>query len=346
LTRKNATTGLTGDRRLDYGLSVAAGFLSVAECEGTAVKRRVPCIYIAFLIVALLLIAAPKTEAQVKQTAGIKTLTLGVVYQSAPERVAEHFRPLVEYTARKLAPAGEIKSNVTVANSVARLIELVERGQVDFYLESAFPTYLINRSGTGKLLLRRWKGGIGEYRGILFTSKTSRITRLDDLPGKMIAFEDPGSTSGYFLPKLLLFEKRFLVTQKPDRSAKILSGEIGYIFAGSEKDVVNLVREEKVAAGAISNDDYASLDETSKAGLTVLAESGSVPRHLVSVRRNLPEAVTKRLKEILLNMHQDDEGQRILRQTDGTTKFDTLPGGEEAFRRRLNDLYQLRGQKK
>jgi phosphonate transport system substrate-binding protein len=162
----------------------------------------------------------------------------------------------------------------------------------------------------------------------------------------MIAFEDPGSTSGYFLPKLLLFEKRFLVTQKPDRSAKILSGEIGYIFAGSEKDVVNLVREEKVAAGAISNDDYASLDETSKAGLTVLAESGSVPRHLVSVRRNLPEAVTKRLKEILLNMHQDDEGQRILRQTDGTTKFDTLPGGEEAFRRRLNDLYQLRGQKK
>jgi phosphonate transport system substrate-binding protein len=162
----------------------------------------------------------------------------------------------------------------------------------------------------------------------------------------MIAFEDPGSTSGYFLPKLLLLEKGFRVAEKPDLSAKVLAGEIGYIFAGSETNVVKLVREEKVVAGAISNDDYASLDETSKARLSILVESGSVPRHLVSVRRNLPEAVITRLREILLSMDQDDEGQKILRQTDGTTKFDALPGGEEAFRRKLNDLYHLRGEKK
>ena len=309
-------------------------------------KKRLPCVGVAFLIVTLLFIAGPKTEAQVKQTVGIKTLTLGVVYQSAPESVAAHFRPLVEYMARKLAPAGDIKSTVTVATNTSHLTELLEQGRIDFYLESPFPTYLINRVGTGKLLLRRWKGGMSEYRGVIFTTKASRITRLEDLRGKTIAFEDPGSTSGYFLPKLLLFERRFRVVERPNLSAKALEGEIGYIFAGSEKNVVKLVREERVAAGAISNDDYASLDETSKAGLSVLAESGSVPRHLVSVRRNLPEAVIRRLKEILLSMDQDDEGQKILRQTDGTTKFDTLPGGEEAFRRKLNDLYRLRSEKK
>ena len=309
-------------------------------------EKRLSWVYVAFLIVTLLFITGPKTEAQVKQTVSIKALTLGVVYQSAPERVVERFRPLVEYAARKLAPTGEIKSIVTVADSIPHLIELVERAQVDFYLESPFPTYLINRTGTGRLLLRRWKGGVSEYRGVLFTSKASRITRLEDLRGKMIAFEDPGSTSGYFLPKLLLFEKRFRVVEKPALSAKVLGDEIGYIFASSEKNVVKLVREEKVAAGAISNEDYASLDDTSKVRLSILAESGSVPRHLVSVRRNLPEAVIKRLTEILVSMHQDDEGQKILRQTDGTTKFDTLPGGEEAFRRKLNDLYHLRGEKK
>ena len=308
-------------------------------------EKRLSWVYVAFLIVTLLLITGP-IEAQVKQTVSIKALTLGVVYRSAPERMAEHFRPLVEYAARKLAPTGEIKSIVKVAANTDQLIELVERVQVDFYLESPFPTYLINRTGTGRLLLRRWKGGMSEYRGVIFTSKASRITRLEDLRGKMIAFEDPGSTSGYFLPKLLLFEKRFRVVEKPDLSAKVSVGEIGYIFASSQKNVVKLVREEKVAAGAISNEDYASLDETSKAQLSMLAESGSVPRHLVSVRRNLPEAVVKRLTEILLTMHQDDEGQKILRQTDGTTKFDKLPGGEEAFRRKLNDLYHLRGEKK
>jgi len=181
------------------------------------VEKRLPCVYVAFLIVTLLLIAGPKTEAQVS----IKALTLGVVYQSAPESVVERFRSLVEYTARKLAPTGEIKSIVKVAANTAQLIELLEQGQVDFYLESPFPTYIINRTGTGKLLLRRWKSGMSEYRGVIFTSKASRITRLEDLRGKMIVFEDPGSTSGYFLPKLLLFEKRFRVAEKPDLSAKV-----------------------------------------------------------------------------------------------------------------------------
>jgi hypothetical protein len=50
----------------------------------------------------------------------------------------------------------------------------------------------------------------------------------------------------------------------------------------------------------------------------------------------------KRLSDILLNMHQDDEGQKILRQADNTTKFDLLPGGEEAFRRKLLELYRPR----
>ncbi|TMA66450.1 MAG: phosphate/phosphite/phosphonate ABC transporter substrate-binding protein [Deltaproteobacteria bacterium] len=144
------------------------------------VEKRLPCVYVAFLIVTLLLIAGAKTEAQVS----IKALTLGAVYQSAQERVAEHFHPLVEYAARKLAPTGEIKSTVIVADNIPQLIELVERAQVDFYLESPFPTYLINRSGTGKILLRRWKGGMSEYRGVIFTSKASRITRLEDLRGK------------------------------------------------------------------------------------------------------------------------------------------------------------------
>jgi phosphonate transport system substrate-binding protein len=256
----------------------------------------------------LLLIAGPKAVAQVNQTASMKTLTMGVVYHSTPEPVAEHFRPLVEYTARKLAPTGAIKSTVSVAANTTQLIELLEQGRMDFYLESPFPTYLINRTGTGRLLLRRWKGGMSEYRGVIFTSKAGRITRLEDLRGKMIAFEDPGSTSGYFLPKLLLFEKRFWVAEKPDLSAKVGGSEIGYIFAGSEKNIVKLVLEEKVAGGAISNDDFANLDETTKARLSTLVVSGSVPRHLVSVRRSLPESVIKRLKEILLSMDKDDEG--------------------------------------
>jgi ABC-type phosphate/phosphonate transport system substrate-binding protein len=76
--------------------------------------------------------------------------------------------------------------------------------------------------------------------------------------------------------------------------------------------------------------------------LSILGESESVPRHLVSVRKDLPDPVVKRLKDILLNMHENEEGQKILGQTDNTTRFDSLPGGEEAVRRKLVELYRPR----
>jgi phosphonate transport system substrate-binding protein len=315
------------------------------KCEDAAMEKHSPRVAVAFFVVALLLALGPRTEAQVKQGVALKTLALGLVFQGAPQPVAERFRPLVEYTGRKLAPAGEIKSTVVVAPSAAELIRLLEAKSVDFYLESPFPTYIINRSGTANLLLRRWKSGMTEYRGILFTTKESRISRLEELRGKMIAFEDAGSTSGYFLPKLLLFHKGFSLVEKPNFAAKVSTREIGYVFADGDKNVVNLVVQGKVAAGAISNDDYASLDDKNKAHFSILAETDTLPRHLVSVQRGLPQPIVQRLKEILLNMHQDDEGQKILRQTDSTTKFDLLPGGEEAFRRKLLELYRPRGRK-
>jgi phosphonate transport system substrate-binding protein len=305
-------------------------------------EKRSRRVSLAFLVASLLFIPEGQTGAQVKQPAGVKTLVLGVIFQENPDAVAKHFRPLVEYVGRKLAAAGEIKSAVIVAPNAAQLTSLLDQKRVDFYLESAFPTYLINRSGTAKLLLRRWKSGMSDYRGVIFTSRESGITRLEDLRGKMIAFEDAGSTSGYFLPKLLLFEKGFALIEKPALDAKLSAREVGYVFGGTEKNVVRLVLQKKVAAGAISDDDYASLEEPSRAGLLSLIETGALPRHLVSVRRSLPEGVIQRLKDILLAMDGDDEGLKILQQTDNTRKFDTLPGGEEEFRRRLIQLYRPR----
>lgn len=300
---------------------------------------------IAFLVATLLLTAVPNAKAQTKPATSTKTLTLGAVFQDPREPVTEHFQPLANYVARKLAPTGDLKGTVIVAPNAAELMKLLEEKRIDFYMESPYPTFVINHLGAATLLLRRWKGGMAEYRSLIFTGKESGIARLEDLRGKIIAFEDPGSTSGYFLPKLLLFKKGFSVVEKASVGAKVSAGEIGYIFAETDKNIVNLVLQKKVAAGAFSNDDYASLDGNSKAAISILGESESMPRHLVSVRKDLSEPVIKRLKDILLSMHQDDEGQKILRQTGSTTKFDALPGGAEAVRQKLVELYRPRGNK-
>jgi phosphonate transport system substrate-binding protein len=99
------------------------------------------------------------------------------------------------------------------------------------------------------------------------------------------------------------------------------------------------VLTKQVAAGAFSNDDYATLDEKKKSEITILAETDRLPRHLVSVRKDLDPGLANRLEKILLSMDKDPEGQRILQRTDGTTKFDALPGGELAMRQRLLETF-------
>jgi ABC-type phosphate/phosphonate transport system substrate-binding protein len=64
-----------------------------------------------------------------------------------------------------------------------------------------------------------------------------------------------------------------------------------------------------------------------------------LPRHLVSVRNDLPPQSAQRLATILETMHEDSTGRQILSDLDNTTKFDSLPGGEEAMRRRLLETF-------
>lgn len=286
------------------------------------------------------LILRSGASAQTRPGLEAKTITLGVITQRNQKEVEARFQEFVSYIGRKLAAQSMIQGKVMIASTQARLATLLTERRADFYMESPHPTYLINDVyGAGKLLLRRWKGGMADYRALIFTRTEGETKRLEDLKGKIIAFEDPESTSGYYLPKLLLTRKGFALSPAARIDAKVRPGEIGYVFASSEKKLLDLVLTKRVAAGAFSNDDYGRLDESKRSAITVLAETASLPRHLVSVRKNLAPAMVKALEKVLLSMDRDPEGRSILQKADGTTKFDALPGGESAISRRLLDTY-------
>jgi len=220
---------------------------------------------------------------------GAKTLTLGVVAETNQRQVEDHFRDFARYVGKKLTGGAVTEGKIAAAPSQARLARLLTERRVDFYLESAYPTYLINSVyGAGKLLLRRWKGGQAEYRGLILTHRSGASARLEELRGKLIAFEDPGSTSGYYLPKFFLSKRGFKLAQKGQIGAAVASGEVGYVFAYSQERLLEWVLAQQVAAGAFSNDDYDALDDKKKSDLTILAETDNLPRHLVSVRKDLP----------------------------------------------------------
>ena len=301
-----------------------------------------------FIVAVLLcnLTAVSNALAQTREPAEPRTLSLGLVSETHRQEIEEHFRDFVRYVARKLASGPEIEGKVVVAATPFDLAKLLEQRKVDFYMESAYPTYVINSvHGAGKLLLRRWKSGLAEYYSVIFTKRDGGVRRLEDLKGKTFVFEDAGSTSGYLLPKLFMQRQGLKLTEKGRFSPDSAATEVGYFFARTQEKLVEAVLAKQAAAGAFSNDDFDALEEKKKADIAALAQTDRLPRHLLSVRGDLAPQLVSRLEKILLAMDDDVDGRELLQKTDGTTKFDILPGGEAAMRRRLLDSFYSPGGK-
>jgi phosphonate transport system substrate-binding protein len=293
------------------------------------------------LFIALLsVIRLPEALGQTHQITQSQTITLGIVSETNRSIVAEHFTDFIRYVAANFTSVPKVEGKVLVAPTTFELAKLFDEKKVDFYMDSPYPTYVLNEVyDVARLLLRRWKGGVAEYRSLIFTRTMGGIRSLQELRGKIIMFEYPESTSGYFLPRAFLTQKGFFLADRTRYDPYASPSDVGYRFAYSQRKLLDAVLTGQAAAGAFSDADYSSLDPKKKAELTILAETESLPRHLVSVRKYFPPNLQNQLKKILLSMHENEQGRKVLKNTDDTTKFDLLPGGEVEIHRRMAEIF-------
>jgi ABC-type phosphate/phosphonate transport system substrate-binding protein len=244
------------------------------------------------------------------------------------------FWPLASYLARQLQSEGIDQGEVVVAESIPTMSSFLQKRQVDLYIDSFFPSLAVNRLCGSKLLLRRWKMGKSEYQSVIFTRKDSGIARLEDLKGKLIAFEDPFGSSGYFFPKMALLKRGLRLVAKRQEIDPVKSDEVGYIFSHSDSQTILLVFNGAVAAGATDDQKYLTLAKN-LGSFKILHETVSFSRQIVSYRADLPAKLVTRIKEVLLNMHQTEEGRQVLGDFESTTKFEEIPARDMALMERL-----------
>jgi predicted nucleotidyltransferase len=108
--------------------------------------RRRWLLNLGFITLALLSgsIGISNLAAQPREMVEVKTLTLGMVSETHRKEIEEHFRDFVRYVTRKLSSGREIEAKVVTAATPFDLAKLLEQRKVDFYMESAYPTYVIN----------------------------------------------------------------------------------------------------------------------------------------------------------------------------------------------------------
>ena len=275
--------------------------------------------------------------------AGQKTITISKV-TSHFRKQHQQLKPLIKYVAKQLKHMGIKKGKVLLARNNQELIKFVKEGKVDIVTETPFSSMLFIKKAGMKILLRSWKKGVSSYHSVIFVRKDSKIDSLEDLKGKVIAFEDPGSTTGYFLPKAETLKKGFPLVELNNYREKPPSDKIGYCFANGEVNTVHWVHQGVVAAGVLDNSEYQNpekVPEKFMPDFKIIYATDEVPRALMLIRGNINPQLQREIKKILVNMKFSKEGRKAMWKMSKTVNFDEFPEGPEETVRKFKEKYTL-----
>lgn len=294
------------------------------------------------VIAACLILTLSFTHAAVsygQEVPSKNVLTIGKVTRKV-SKWQERFEPIATYLASRLNDMGIERGEALLARDNVVMVKYLEEGKIDIVLETPFSASLYRvRAGVVPILLVM-KKGVTEYSSIVFVRKDSGIRSLADLRGNVITFEDPGSTSAYFLPKISMMAEGLELEELGSADSPVPEGKVGYVFAGEELNVSTWVYLRKVDAGALSDLDWSDQEdnpESYRKEFEIIYETKKVPRMVVMIRGGLGERLVSRIKEELLNMHNTEEGREALKPSK-INRFMMLTGQAEDVLRPIEEL--------
>lgn len=233
--------------------------------------------------------------------AEIVPLRLAVAAIISPQGTVESYGELADYLSRRLERPVELVQRRTYAEVNA----LVAEHKVDlaFVCTSA---YVDGSASFGmELLVAPEINGESVYHSALIVQNDSTAQRMADLKGSVFAFTDPMSFSGRTYPTYLIhqlgttpedFFQRTFFTYSHDKAIRAVADGVA---DGAAVDSLVLA--------------YALLRDPSLAdAIRVIHRSQPFGIPPVVSPPDLPVRQRIVLQEILLTMHQDEAGQRIL----------------------------------
>jgi len=244
-------------------------------------------------------------------------------FQDDPVRAIRDRQEFVDYIAKKLQPVGVSGGKILVVDKLHLLTRDIKEGKVDLFHDTVVPTMVVARRSGAVPILRQWKYGEAEYDSVILVRKSSGIDALTDLKGKVLAFDEPHSTSAHVVPRMLLMEKKLKLVQINSTGGAVPNA-VGYVY-GADGSAPNLLITGRVDGAVTSSRELQELRPEVRDTLKVIGKTVPVPRLLIAVRRNLDANLLKALKEVLLSMDKDPEGQQVLKRQQRTTKIDEIP---------------------
>jgi len=244
-------------------------------------------------------------EAPSKDETPAQKFNLGLIPEQDLFSQKERYEPLARYLSEKVGLNVEIK----ILSRYGNIIDNFVSGELDGAFFGSFTGALaIKKIGVIPLARPVWLDGTSTYYGMIFVRKDSGIKNTNDMKGKNFAFVDKATTAGWLLP--LQF---FHVNGIEDFNNWFAET----YFTGTHEDAIYDVLNKKADIGAAKNTVFyrlAEKDSKINNELQILATSPKVPSNTLAVRKELDKPIIKKLKNVLLQMEQDKQGQEILKK--------------------------------
>lgn len=228
-------------------------------------------------------------------------LRVGVGAILSPQGTARAYQPLVDYLGRRLGQPAVLVQRRTYQE----LNDLLARNMMDLGFICTGAYLEASKRREVSLLAVPQVNGKTTYRSLVIVPASSPAREFADLRGKVFAFTDPLSNTGYLCPMSLLSR----MNQQPETFFART------IFTYSHDRSIAAVHE-GVADGAAVDSlvyEFALRRDPGLAGkFRIIRESAEFGIPPVVVPTAISEEKKARLKELLLGLHLDPEGAKVL----------------------------------
>jgi len=193
--------------------------------------------------------------------------------------------------------------SLILRDSYAEVVHDFEKGEVDVGILNAFSYVELAPRAQLAPLARRVRAGRDTYQSYLVVRAGAEITRYQALRGRVIAFPDSRSTTGYLLPRLMLRRHHL----EPTRDfARVL-------FVGRHDSTALAVANATADAGALASYIYEELEPVVQGKLAILDRSEPIPLGPVVARTSLGGPLLERIRRFFVTLGESPAGRTILR---------------------------------
>src|SRR5574341_1233226 len=251
---------------------------------------------------AALLVSVALAPTLAAAEAAAPALRIGIGARISPRESFAYYDAMLAYVGKKLGRNVEMVQYTTYDEIDAAL----ERLELDFAFICSGP-YVRDRARFGvALLVAPQAHGAPVYYSYALVPATSPAKSFADLRGMRYAFTDPKSNTGRLVPT-------YLIARDFGVSPEAFFGRVSYTWSHDRSiDEVHAGTVDGASVDSLIYDYVAKRSPKRVKNVRILARSApyGIPP-FVSTRAADP-LVKQRLRAIMLGMHEDPEGKRIL----------------------------------